>query len=234
MSPGTSALGRDKRRPRGSFKGRRAVPQIASDLVVDHILLDVIAAMRDALEGALLEQQAVEERFQVDVFLGDVSFETSYSLPGEGRPPRVRADLALEWPTWSQSAYRSWSIGEPLPLPPEVSIEVTLRLQRLAATPDKALVLSAVGDDAPIVGTAPLARDALSVEERTEDSDAPPSYALELPYHGNFKLNEAYLEEPDRLDAAIAPLGRWVASALVRLADVDLPFLPAGEGGSSG
>ncbi len=199
--------------------------------MVDHILLDVIAAIRDALEGALLEQQAVEERFQVDVFLGDVSFETSYSLPGEARPPRVRADLALEWPTWSQSAYRSWSIGEPLPIPPEISIEVTLRLQRLAAPPDKSLVLSALGNDAPMIDAEPLLRGALNLEERTEDSDAPPSYALEVPYHGSFKLSESYLEEPDRLDEDVAPLGRWIASALVRLADVDLPFLPAEEAG---
>ncbi len=61
--------------------------------MLDHILLDVIGAIREALEAALLEQQAVEERFQVDVFLGDVSFETSYSLPGEQNPPRVRADF---------------------------------------------------------------------------------------------------------------------------------------------
>jgi hypothetical protein len=197
--------------------------------VVDHILLDVIAAIRDALEGALLEQQAVEERFQVDVFLGDVSFETSYSLPGEERPPRVRADLALEWPTWSQSAYRSWSIGEPLPIPPEISIEVTLRLQRLAAAPDRTRVLAVLGDDVPMIGVDPLVRGAVSSEERTEDRGAVPSYALDIPYHGSFKLNEPYLEEPDRLDEEIAPLGRWIASALVRLADVDLPFLPAGE-----
>ena len=43
---------------------------------------------RHAFEAALLQRQAVEERFQVDVFLGDVSFETSYSLPGEERPAR--------------------------------------------------------------------------------------------------------------------------------------------------
>ncbi|MGB9111602.1 MAG: hypothetical protein WCF24_02620 [Acidimicrobiales bacterium] len=201
--------------------------------MVDHILLDVIAAIRDGLEGALLEQQAVEERFQVDVFLGDVSFETSYSLPGEGRPPRVRADLALEWPTWSQSAYRSWSIGESLPMPPEISIEVTLRLQRLAAAPDKTLVLSALGDDAPVIDSEPLLRGALSLEERTEGGDTTPAYALDVPYHGSFKLGEPYLEEPDRLDEELAPLGRWIASALVRLADVDLPFLPAEEGGPS-
>src|SRR5579872_1874381 len=108
--------------------------------MIDHILLDVIGALREALEGALLEQQAVEERFQIDVFLGDVSFETSYSLPGEGNPPRVRADVSLDWPTWSQSAYRSWSIGESPADPPELVVEVALRIQRLAAAPEPAVV----------------------------------------------------------------------------------------------
>src|ERR1700734_4122420 len=116
--------------------------RLASLAMIDHILLDVIAAIREALEGALLEQQAVEERFQVDVFLGDVSFETSYSLPGEQSPPRVRADISLEWPTWSQSAYRSWSIGEAPAEQPEVIIEIALRLQRLAEIPSVQNVLS--------------------------------------------------------------------------------------------
>src|ERR1700734_1964312 len=115
--------------------------RLASLAMIDHILLDVIAAIREALEGSLLEQQAVEERFQVDVFLGDVSFETSYSLPGEQAPPRVRADLRLEWPTWSQSAYRSWSIGEPPTERPELIVEVALRLQRLATMPNPQIVL---------------------------------------------------------------------------------------------
>jgi hypothetical protein len=197
--------------------------------VVDHIFLDVIASLREALEGSLLEQQAVEERFQVDVFLGDLSFETCYSLPGEGPSPRVRVDVALEWPTWSQTGYRSWSIGEPLTLPPEISIEVTLRLQRLAAAPDKLLVLDALGDDAPMIDADPLVRAALSVEERSAGRDATSSYALEVPFHGSLKLTEQYLEDPDRLDAVMAPVGRWIASSLVRLADVDLPFLSAGE-----
>lgn len=234
MSPGRPVPRRRESPNVGETQEGRATPQIASDLVVDHILLDVIAAMRDALENALLEQQAVEERFQVDVFLGDVSFETSYSLPGEGRSPRVRADLALEWPTWSQSAYRSWSIGEPLPIPPEISIEVTLRLQRLAAAPDKALVLAALGDDEPMIDAHRLVRDALSVEERSADDETTSSYALEVPYHGSFKLDEPYLEEPEKLAGVMAPLGRWIASALVRLADVDLPFLPVNESGPMG
>jgi len=75
--------------------------------VIDHILLDVIGAIREALEGALLEQQAVEERFQVDVFLGDVTFETSFSLPGDQNTPRLRADLVLDSPTWSHSSFQA-------------------------------------------------------------------------------------------------------------------------------
>src|ERR1700722_8799203 len=117
--------------------------------MIDHIPLDVIGAIRESLEGSLLEQQAVEERFQVDVFLGDVSFETSYSLPGEQNPPRVRVDLRLEWPTWSQSSYRLWSIGEPPAEPPELIIEVSLRLQRLANVPEPAVVLTALGNVRP-------------------------------------------------------------------------------------
>src|SRR5579875_2885963 len=133
--------------------------------MIDHILLDVIAALREALEGALLEQRAVEERFQVDVFLGDVSFETSYSLPGEQNPPRVRADLSLEWPTWSQSAYRSWSIGESPAERPELAIEVALRLQRLVGPPDPAVVLAALDGAVPALGDEPLERTGSTVEQ---------------------------------------------------------------------
>src|SRR5580700_9392509 len=139
--------------------------------MIDHILLDVISALRDALEDALLQQQAVEERFQVDVFLGDVSFETSYSLPGEQNPPRVRADLSLEWPTWSQSAYRSWSIGESPAERPELAIEVALRLQRLAGAPDPAMVLAALGGSTPEIGGEPLERTGTTIEQ-VHDTDS--------------------------------------------------------------
>ena len=69
--------------------------------MLDHVFTDAIGALRDALEQAMLERQAFEERFQSDVLLGDLTWETSYGLPGEGNPPRVRADLTLEWPTGS-------------------------------------------------------------------------------------------------------------------------------------
>src|SRR5215216_4838028 len=112
--------------------------------MLDHVFTDAIGALRDAVEGALLERQAFEERFQTDVLLGDLTWETSYALPGEGTPPRTRADLSLDWPTWSQTAYRSWYIGEPLDEPPEILVEVTLRVQRLAHRPDPQPVLAAL------------------------------------------------------------------------------------------
>ncbi len=201
--------------------------------MIDHILLDVIGAFRDAFEAALLEQQAVEERFQVDVFLGDVSFETSYSLPGESVVPRIRADLSLDWPTWSQSAYRSWSIGEPPAEPPEIIVEIALRLQRLVVPPDPLLALAALAGDAPELGSGRLERAAPTVEQVFETLPAgdgrlsgSSSCALEIPYQGTVRLEEPLLEEPSKLDAQISGVARWVASALVRLADLDLAFRP--------
>lgn len=200
--------------------------------MIDHILLDVIAAIREALEGALLEQQAVEERFQVDVFLGDVSFETSYSLPGEQNPPRVRADVNLEWPTWSQSSYRSWSIGESPPEGPEVIVEVTLRLQRLARLPDPTSVLEALGGGLPEIAGEAMERTGPTIEQVYEGSETP-SCAIEVAYQGAYRLEEAVLEEPLRIAEQIAPLARFIASGLVRLADLDLLFLPAEDPGGS-
>ena len=197
--------------------------------MIDHILLDVISALRDALEDALLQQQAVEERFQVDVFLGDVSFETSYSLPGEANPPRVRADLSLDWPTWSQSAYRSWSIGESPSDPPELVIEVALRIQRLASPPEPAVVVGVLGGKAPTVGSMTLERSGPTIEQVFESDGAEPACAVEVAYQGTYRLEEPLLESPDKIGAEVTPLAGWIASALVRLADLDLPFLPPDE-----
>jgi hypothetical protein len=197
--------------------------------MIDHILLDVIAALREAFEGALLEQQAVEERFQVDVFLGDVSFETSYSLPGEDSPPRVRADLSLDWPTWSQSAYRSWSIGEPPAEPPELVVEIALRVQRLAEAPDPAVVVAALAGEAPEFGSERLEQSGPLVEQLYDPSSATPACAVEIAYQGSVRLEEPLLDDPTKLDGQVTGLARWVASALVRLADLDLAFLPPDE-----
>src|ERR1700712_4831849 len=110
--------------------------------MLDHVFTDAIGALRDAMENAFLERQAFEERFQVDVLLGDVTWEASYGLPGEGSPPRVRADLTLDWPTWAQTSYRSWYIGESPDEQPEILVEVTLRVQRLVHRPEPGPVLA--------------------------------------------------------------------------------------------
>jgi hypothetical protein len=194
--------------------------------MLDHILLDVIGALRRALEGSLLEQLPVEERFQIDVFLGDVSFETSYSLPGEQSPPRVRADISLEWPTWSQSAYRSWSIGELSGERPELVVEIALRLQRLAALPDARRIRAAVGDEPPRIGTERLERNGPTIEQHYSEEHMPPSCSVEIAYQGAIHLEERILESPELFEAEVEPLARFLASALVRLADLDLPVLP--------
>ncbi|MGH9296394.1 MAG: hypothetical protein ACRDZP_00275 [Acidimicrobiales bacterium] len=193
--------------------------------MIDHILLDLIGAIRESFEGALLEQQAVEERFQADVFLGDLSFETSYSLPGETSPARVRADLTLDWPTWSQSSYRSWSIGEPPAEPPELIIELAFRLQRLSKAPDPAAVLKVLDEHGPELGSERLDRTAPTLEQVFEASGSIES-SLEVAYQGSIRLEDSVLEDPSRLDDQIAALARWAASALVRLADLELPFRP--------
>ena len=136
----------------GRRRGRSRAPPVAglsSCGVLDHLLVDLIGTIRSSFDRALLQRQAVEERFQVDVFLGDVSWETSYSLPGEEQPPRVRADVSVDWPTWSQTSYRSWSIGEPPDELPEVVIEVALRVQRMAEAPDTEKVMTALPATGP-------------------------------------------------------------------------------------
>ncbi|MGH9291375.1 MAG: hypothetical protein ACRDZ6_01175, partial [Acidimicrobiales bacterium] len=180
-------------------------------------------------EGALLEQQPVEERFQMDVFLGDLSFETSYSLPGEGSPARVRADLSLDWPTWSQSAYRSWSIGEPPAEPPELVVELAFRLQNLVEAPDHEKVTAVLDDKGPELGGEHLERGAPTVEQIFSASADESVAAFEVAYQGSLRLDDAVLEDPAKLDDQVSSLARWVASALVRLADLQLPFRPPEE-----
>lgn len=212
---------------------------VASGSVLDHLLVDLIATVQESFERALLERQAVEERFQVDVFLGDVTWETSYSLPGEGHPPRVRVDLCVDWPTWSQAAYRSWSIGEALPEVPEAGIEVAIRIQRLAEPAPADRVLSVLPAHSPPVGHDPLVRTATTVEEVRADPGAgreaapAPHWAVEATYEGALRFDEPQLNDPSAIGPAVEALTRWISSTLVQLADLPLSFAapdPAGEG----
>jgi hypothetical protein len=193
--------------------------------VLDHLLVDVISTVRTSFEDALLQRQAVEERFQVDVFLGDVAWETSYSLPGEEQPPRVRADLSFDWPTWSQTAYRSWSIGEPPDELPEVVIEVAMRIQRLAEAPPSGTVLAAFAEESPPIGAEPLVRTATTIEEVHDGGGH--RWAVEATYEGSLRFEESHLEDPATIAPVVGVLTRWVSSTLVQLADLPLRFLPA-------
>jgi len=201
--------------------------------MIDHILVDLVTHARDAMEGALLQRQAVEERFQVDVFLGDVSWETSYSLPGEETPPRVRADISIDWPTWSQSAYRSWSIGEPPEDPLEAVVEVAMRVQRLAEVPPTDTLLACLPEESALIGADTLVRTALVVEQVVAGAGPHPSVAVEATYQGTVALEEPALEDPSKLAEPMGALARWVASVLVRLGDLELRYVPpdpTGEG----
>lgn len=197
--------------------------------MLDHLLVDLIAAIQDSFDRALLERQAVEERFQVDVFLGDVTWETSYSLPGEDQPPRVRTDLSIDWPTWSQASYRSWTIGEPPGEMPEAVVEVAMRIQRLAQAPATDRVTATFPAESPPLGSDPLVRTAIAIEEVRPDTGtqgAPSQWAVEAGYEGRIRFDEGQLEDPASIGPIADALARWAASTLVQLADLDLEFLP--------
>ena len=194
--------------------------------MLDHVFTDAIGALRDALEQAFLERQAFEERFQVDVLLGDVTWETSYGLPGEGSPPRVRADVTLDWPTWAQTSYRSWYIGEPSDEPPEILVEVTLRIQRLEERPDPQVVLAVLPESSPEIGSETLERSGPTIEQVYASDMTTGEYAIEFSYEGTIPLEESTLADGSVLDEQFKSIGGWVASTLVRLGDLKLAFLP--------
>jgi len=201
--------------------------------VLDHVFTDCIAVLRDVGEAALLEPQEVEERFHADVLLGDLSWQTTYSLPGEGTPPRVQADILLEWSTWSQSAYRSWRHGDPMADPPRVEVEIVLRIQRLRDAVPTGRLLAVLPSVAP--GPIALERTTVRLEaihEPDTESDDPLGTAVhgvDASYEGTYDLDEATLNDPARLDDQFGAMGGWIASTLVRLGDLDLDFLPPDE-----
>ena len=198
--------------------------------MLDHVFTDAIGALRDAFEDALLERQAGEERFQTDVLAGDISWENSYALPGEGQPPRVCADVSCVWPTWSQAAYLSWYAGESAAEPPRIEIKILLRAQCLAVPPDPGVVLDVLPPSSPDIGRESLARGGPRVEslyaDDPDDADAT-EHAIDVSYEGVYELDEAGLSDGAELDKHFTALGGWIASMLVRLGDLKLRYKPA-------
>ena len=197
--------------------------------MLDHVFTDAIGALRDALESAMLERQAFEERFQADVLLGDVSWETSYGLPGEGSPPRVQADLTLDWPTWAQTAYRTWYLDEEFTEGPRIEIEVVFRVQRLAEAPDPAVIMKSLPENPPSIGNEELRGLGPTLEAEYDTDLHLCSHAVEITYTGSYELDEETLEDGSTLDEHFAAIGGWITSALVRLGDLPLSFQPAAE-----
>jgi hypothetical protein len=198
--------------------------------MLDHLFLDAVAALRQALDDALLERQPGEDRLAVDILVGDLVWETSCSLPGEGVPPRVRADLTLDWPSWSQAAWRSWALGEPVEDPvddgPEIGIEVVLRVQRLASRPQVEQILAALAEQSPDIGADRLERSGPVIEESYHRDMTDRQLAVEVAYEGAYRLNTESLERSKELGEHLAQMGGWIASTLVRLGDLRLDYLP--------
>ncbi|MEN9804989.1 MAG: hypothetical protein RIS41_1836 [Actinomycetota bacterium] len=201
--------------------------------MLDHVFTDVIGALRDAFERAFLERQAFEEHFQVDVMLGDVTWETSYGLPGEGQPPRVLAHVTFEWPSWSQTAYRRWYVDEEIDEQPAIDMEIVLRVQRISTSPDLVKVQSVLPTQSPLIGDTRLERAGITVEtthhDDTVESGAPVEHAIEATFEGSYELGESALADGANvsLDEHFGALGGWVAAMLVKLGDIDYSFLPA-------
>jgi hypothetical protein len=199
--------------------------------MLDHVFTDAIGALREAFESAFLERQAFDEHFQSDVLLGDLSWETSYGLPGEGLPPRVLAHITFDWPSWSQTAYRRWYVDEVLERQPAIEMEIVFRIQRLAHQPEASAGYAATPPVSPLIGDGALERAAVVVEiGHAEGADAP-EFALEITYEGLYELAEESLANGSSqlLDEHFGALGGWIAATLVRLGDLHLEFLPADD-----
>lgn len=190
--------------------------------MLDHVFTDAIDALRVAMEEARLERQALEERFQADVLLGDITWETTYGLPGEGTPPRARADVRLDWTTWSQTAYRDWILGTEIDEPPRIDVEVTYRVQSLDSPPDPERLLAAMPAVSPILGTEELDRSGPTVEASYTDGLDAVSHAVEVTYEGSYPLDEEALGDGSTLDKHFSAMGGWIASTLVTLSDIVL------------
>jgi hypothetical protein len=191
--------------------------------MLDHVFTDAISALRDAFESAFLERQPFEEHFQADVLLGDLTWETSYGLPGEENPPRVVAHITFDWPSWSQTAYRQWYVDEVLDRLPAIEIEIVFRVQNLDAPMDPAKVYAIAPTVSPLIGDGRLERAGVTAEIAYGDEpDESPDHAVEATYEGLYELAEAALDDgaSTLLDDHFGALGGWIAATLVQLADL--------------
>lgn len=191
--------------------------------MLDHVFTDAISALRDAFEAAFLERQPFEEHFQADVLLGDLTWETSYGLPGEDNPPRVVAHITFDWPSWSQTAYRQWYVEEVLERLPAIEIEIVFRVQGFTEPLDPARVFAITPDVSPLIGDGRLERAGVTAESTyLDEHDDLAEHAVEATYEGLYELAEDALDDGSStlLDDHFGALGGWIAATLVKLADL--------------
>jgi hypothetical protein len=192
--------------------------------VLDHIFTDAIDALTQSLEASLLERLGVDEHLTTDLVSGDLTFETSYGLPGEELPPRVRADISAVWSASSQALFRFWYVDEDFTESPSIDMEITLRVQRLATPPDVPQLLAATPAAGPTLGDEAFVRSGPTVEQSFGESLTRVASAFEVGYSATYELSEAALEDSTQIDVEFGGLGGWIASALVRLNDVELTY----------
>lgn len=230
--------------------------------MLDHLFLDTVGTLRAALEESLLERGQDDDRLVYDLYTGELMWETSVNLPGDGDPPKVSASLSLDWQTWSQSAWRSLAMGEEVEEMPEIGIEIVFRVQRLAARPVLANLLAVLPEESLEMGGERLARSGPVIEEAFDEEAPAPELAVEVVYEGAYRLpapssgdaaglgpvslpawpgqkvvgddalrprSGATRQLSSATEATLNALGAWVASTLVRLADLDLEYLPPPE-----
>ena len=190
--------------------------------MLDHVFIDAISALRDAFDAAFLERQPFEEHFQSDVLLGDLTWETTYGLPGEGLPPHVVAHITFDWPSWSQTAYRQWYVDEVLDRQPALEIEIVFRVQNLAAPADPTLVFQLTDPTSALIGNDRLDRAGVTLEASSAETGAVPEHAVEVTFEGMYELAEDALADgaSQQLDDHLGALGGWIAATLVKLADI--------------
>jgi hypothetical protein len=172
----------------------------------------------------MLDPNAGEERLTADVLGGDLTWEGAYALPGEGRPHRVRADLTLDWPTWSQTTFRTWQLDGDADEPPELGIEVVMRVQFLSEAPDLAAMAAVLPDEGPVLGADHLHRATPMLEQLFDRELHSTDWAVEFAYEGSYEVTAEVMEDAARLKDVFDGMGAWIASALVRLGDLKLAF----------
>jgi hypothetical protein len=197
----------------------------------DHVLLDLVNALKGSLTTSMLESPISDERLQFDVWAGDLTFETTYTLPGEEDPPRVRADISIEWSTWCQSAYRSWTLGEGLDEPLEVDIEIALRLSGLAQELNIEELSRQLPPRSPDLFESAFDLTGGSCERNFDVASGQSDFTAEFDFEAIVRIEEEHLNDHSAFDVQFAPIGQWLTTMLVRLSDLEITYVPPDDHG---